>query len=109
MKKFVLLSLFAILALSLLVAADGQKGSWTGWVSDAHCGAKGNSAGHADCAAKCITGGAKAVLVVGEDVFAIANQDSVKAHAGHNVKVTGSLDKDKKVVTVEKVEMMGGK
>ena len=37
--------------------------SWTGWITDSDCGAKGASANHADCAKKCVADkGAKYVL-----------------------------------------------
>ena len=107
MKKIAMVSMLLVLAFSLSAMAD--KGSWTGWVSDAHCGAKGNNAQHAACAAKCMGEGQKAVFVVDSDVYAIANQDAIKGHAGHNVKVTGDLDTAAKTVTVDKVEMVSAK
>src|SRR5664279_3479516 len=53
MKKYILLMVmfFSVTAF----AAD--KGTWTGYISDAHCGAKGNNDGHADCAKKCVKNG----------------------------------------------------
>ncbi|MBI4455498.1 MAG: hypothetical protein HY644_06325 [Acidobacteria bacterium] len=109
MKKLVAVSMFLLLVFTVFTIADQQKGAWTGWISDSHCGAKGANAKHADCGAKCLAGGEKAVLVVGSDVYSVANQDAVKDHMAHQVKVTGTLDQDKKVVTVEKVEMAGEK
>src|SRR5262249_40497505 len=55
MKKFV--SRIAAIALlvgaaSFVLAAD--TGSWSGWITDTDCGAKGASASHASCAAKCV-------------------------------------------------------
>ena len=45
--------LLAVIALALPLAA-GTKGTWTGWVTDEHCGAKGAKAEHKDCAVKCL-------------------------------------------------------
>ena len=110
MKKtvFVLgLVLALVLGVSLASAAP-EKGSWTGFISDAKCGAKGAKAEHAGCAEKCIKGGSKAVLVTEDGtVYEVANQDQVTAHAGHQVKVDGTVDKATKTVTVTKVTMTG--
>ncbi len=107
MKKTALLLAVVLLLGIGLYAAD--KGSWTGWVSDEKCGTKGTSASHADCAKKCIEGGAKAVLVTDKDhqVMNISNQDAVKDHAGQHVKVTGTNDNG--TLTVDKVTPAGGK
>jgi hypothetical protein len=80
-------------------------GEWTGYIGDATCAAKGkaDSAEHADCAAKCIKGGAAPVFVVGDKVYKIANTDTVMAHAGHKVTITGDIDGD--TVTVKSVKM----
>ena len=105
MKKLIAVALFVAMALSVLALAES--GTLTGFVSDAKC-AKG-AAKHAGCAAKCIAGGEKAVLVVDKDVYAITNQDSIKGHEGHEVKVTGKVNTEKKELTIEKVEMVESK
>jgi len=79
-------------AAALTLAADG---SWTGYISDSHCGPKGAKAGHDECAAKCVKEhGAKFVFVNDADhkVYNIDAQDKVAAHAGHHVTVKGSVD-----------------
>ena len=84
----------AMCAAALTLAADG---SWTGYISDSHCGAKGAKDGHADCAAKCVKEkGASYVFVNDKDhkVYNIDAQDKVAAHAGHHVTVKGSVDGD---------------
>jgi hypothetical protein len=73
--------------------------TWTGWISDSSCGAKGANAGHKACAGTCIKEkGASWVFVNDSDkkVIAIHNQDAVKADAdlGMPVKVTGHLMDD---------------
>jgi hypothetical protein len=92
---------FTLLALSTLTFAKDK--TWNGWISDAKCGAKVN----ADCAKKCIEGGQAAVLVTDDSkqVVQIHNQDAVKEHAGHHVKVTGKMQKDGSI-HVDKIEML---
>ena len=92
------------LGLTLCVAALalGADGSWTGYISDSNCGAKGANEKHAECAAKCVKEkGAKYVFVNDSDhkVYAIDAQDKVAAHAGHHVTLTGSVDGDNMKVT----------
>lgn len=87
------------LALTLCagVLTFGTEGSWTGYISDSACGAKGANEKHAACAEKCVKEkGAKYVFVNDADhkVYAIDAQDKVAAHAGHHVTVKGSVDGD---------------
>lgn len=99
MKKFAMLSLFAMSAFAA---------SWTGYISDAGCGAK-----HADgseksmkCVQGCVKGkGAGAVLVVGEKVYKIddASKSKIMDHLGHKVTVDGKMDGD--TVMIDSVKM----
>ena len=87
--------MFAGLALVLgtAVFALAADGTWTGYISDSACGAKGANADHAACATKCVKEkGAKYVFVNDADkkVFAVDDQDKVAAHAGHHVTVCHS-------------------
>jgi len=87
------------LALTLCgaVLTLGAEGSWTGYISDSVCGAKGANEKHADCATKCVKEkDAKYVFVNDADhkVYNIDAQDKVAAHAGHHVTVKGSVDGD---------------
>jgi hypothetical protein len=80
------------------IAADKTM-TWTGWISDSHCGAKGMSADHKACAETCVkTKGASWVFVSAKTkkVIAISNQDAVDPDAalGHEVKLTGTLAAD---------------
>jgi len=82
----------ALCAATFAMAADG---SWTGYISDSNCGAKGTNAKHADCATKCVKEhGAMYVFVNDADkkVYEIDAQDKVAAHAGHHVTVKGTAD-----------------
>ena len=100
--KFLAGLVLALCAAALVFAADG---SWTGYISDSMCGAKGANEKHADCAAKCVKEhGAKYVFVNDTDkkVYAIDAQDKVAAHAGHHVIVRGTVDGDNlKLTSIE--------
>src|ERR1039457_3723805 len=99
MKK--VLAVFAFCAIGAM-AAD-----WTGYMEDASCAGKkddhGASDAHAACAVRCIKGGAPAVFVSDGKVYKISNQDTVVAHAGHKVTLSGTMDED--TITVEDVKM----
>lgn len=99
------LAVVALVAMLLaplsLSAAQDQPATqtWTGWISDSGCGTKGMSAGHRECAIKCVQQkGAKWVFVNSENkaVLAIRNQDAVNpdANLGSEVKVTGHVMED---------------
>ena len=93
MKKMIVL--FALLTLTVAaLAGAGTKGTWTGWVTDEHCGAKGASADHKACAEKCLKNGGKLVFYNTNDkkIYALDNQDLAKQHIGHEVKVTGEAE-----------------
>ncbi|MBS1600912.1 MAG: hypothetical protein JST75_22010 [Bacteroidetes bacterium] len=97
MKKYLLLiALFFSLA---IYAAD--KGSWTGFIGDAHCGAKGNNEGHKDCAKKCVKGGAAPVFVVGDKVYTISDPKKVEKYIGDKVTITGTINGD--AIDIEKI------
>ncbi len=97
MKKYLLL---LGLAFSVaLYAAD--KGSWTGYISDEHCGAKGNGPEHADCAKKCVKNGYAPVFVVGEKVYKITDPKKVSKYIGEKVTITGTMTDD--AIDVEKI------
>lgn len=102
MKKFLVLVAMAVMTAGIGAAAD-----MVGYLADAKCAnaGKANSAGHAGCAAGCVKGGEPIAFVQESDgkVYKIANQDSVKAHVGHKVTVTGKVDGDS--IQVESVKM----
>ena len=106
MKKMIVL--FALLTLTVAaLAGAGTKGSWTGWVTDEHCGAKGASADHKACAEKCVTKGSKLVFYNSADkkIYGLDKQDVAKANLGQEVKVTGELDG--KSIKVESIAPAG--
>lgn len=93
----------------VLVQAAEQ--TWTGTISDSMCrtkhesGAEGQETTNPDCTRDCVKGGSKYVLIVGEKVFAIANQNhaDLAAHAGETVRVRGELSGE--TITVARVEV----
>lgn len=92
--KFVAVAALVLCCAAFTLAADG---TWTGYITDSHCGVKGAKAGHGECAAKCVKEhDAKYVFVNDADkkVYAIDAQDKVAPHAGHHVTVKGSVDGD---------------
>jgi hypothetical protein len=101
MKKIVALTALALTVASASAFAETFKGV----VSDAMCSsdtAKASKADHEACATKCIKGGDKAVLIVGDKVYNIANQPKVTSFAGKTVTIDGTLDKD--TITVASIK-----
>lgn len=94
MKKTTIFLLLALLALALPLASAGTKGSWTGWITDESCGAKGAKAEHKSCLEKCLSNGDKLVFynTADEKLYSLDKQDVAKEHIGHEVKVTGEVD-----------------
>jgi hypothetical protein len=91
-------------AMFLGLAVSSFAADFKGFVQDEKCSTKPAMKGNADCSKKCIDGGDKAVLVTADGkIMKIANQDLIKAHAGHNVTITGKLDGE--TITIEKVTM----
>src|SRR4029077_13662876 len=109
MKKMTI-ALFTVFALTVaaLAAAAATKGTWTGWVTDEHCGAKGASADHKACAEKCLEKGSKLVFYNTADkkIYSLDKQDVAKANIGQEVKVTGELDG--KNIKVDSIAPAGG-
>ena len=88
---------------SFTLGEDVKAVKVTGWVTDDHCGAKGASADHAACAAKCVKEkGAKWALYVPEDktVYILSDQAEAAKHASKEVKVMAKMDKEKKTAAV---------
>ena len=100
------------LVFSLLVGASmayGAGKAMYGTVSDSNCGAKHAMASKEaeGCVAKCVSGGAKYVLVSKGKVYQLDAQDKFSDFAGKRVKVEGTVSGDS--ITVESVSAAGGK
>src|SRR5260221_10395899 len=99
MKKrtLTLLSLAALAVVFALPALsdEGKAGTWTGFVTDSHCGKRGAAKEHtADCVEKCVKGGEKAQIMNEADgqAYNLDGWDKVKGLMGGKVTVNGSLD-----------------
>jgi hypothetical protein len=88
--------LFTAGALLSLSAVGAYAATWTGVVSDSHCGAMHSklTSDDAACIQKCAKNGESAVLVVGDKVYKIDNQDALKSHLAEKVTVTGTMKGD---------------
>lgn len=85
-----------------------EENAYVGWVTDTHCGAKGNNPGHADCAKLCVKSrDAKFALYTPADgkVYVLEPQSKAGEHAAHHVKVKGTLDGN--TLKVASIEMTG--
>jgi hypothetical protein len=106
------LSALLVCMFSLASMARPESSTWTGWISDSGCGAKGTSADHKDCALKCVhEKGAKFVFVNSETkkVFNIHNQDAVQdSNVGMEVQVTGHVMDDGEI-HIESISAAGMK
>jgi len=109
MRKTLALLSLAVLALvaALPAAEEAGTGSWTGFVTDSHCGKRGAVKEHtADCVEKCMKGGAKAQILNDADgkVYDIEGFDKVKDLMGAKVTVKGTLDPKTGAITVASAE-----
>lgn len=104
MKKLVLASVFVATLGSFAAMAE----ELSGYISDAHCGAKHHEVSEAN--SKCVAGCLKTgdpVLVVGDKVMKFDADSAAKAKefAGQNVKVMASMDGDLvKITSIEKAQ-----
>jgi len=94
MSAMVLMAMVLAVAAITMKAADGM--SWTGWISDSSCGAKGANAGHKACAIDCVKNKGQSWVFVDDKskkVLAIDNQGIVDQDKdlGTEVTVTGTV------------------
>jgi hypothetical protein len=91
-----------VLVLSLF-AVTSMAADLTGYISDSKCAAKGAKDAHADCAVKCVKGGAAPVFVSDGKVYKISDASKVQDHIGHKVTITGDVKGD--TIEVQEVKM----
>jgi hypothetical protein len=121
MKRMMSGVMVVAFVLGSIGAAAGAEQTWTGIISDSHCGAVHRSDiehGGRITARECIIGrdgdasipgcvsaknGAKFVVVVGDKVYQVANQDfkELRTFAADKVRVTGTLNGN--TLTVSKI------
>jgi hypothetical protein len=92
--------LLAIAAMALAAATS----TWTGYITDTHCGKKGAVADHtAGCVEKCMKSGSKAQILNDADgtIYDLDSFDKVKPLMGHKVTIKGTLDPATHVIKVE--------
>lgn len=104
----VLISAFALVFAA--VSAGAAPGTWTGKISDSHCGAKhkmmdGKRMPDRACTEMCVKGDGKYVFVSKGKVYQIADQKdaALATHAGHTVQLTGEMKGD--TITVARIDM----
>src|ERR1700688_5251192 len=100
--KFAAVMAATLFAAALTMAADG---TWTGYISDSNCGAKGANDKAGECTTRCVKGGAKYVFVNDADkkVYVVDAQDKAAAHDGHHDTVKGTVDRE--TLKLESIEM----
>jgi len=114
MKRIYAALCFAGLLLCLASFTLAADKTWTGQISDSMCGGSHSKmmAAHPeakmtdhDCTNACVKAGAKYVFISNGKTYNIANQDfsDLQVHAGHTVRLTGTLDGD--TITVSKIVM----
>ena len=93
MKRFAAIALAALLISGLNLVA-GEKGKWTGWLSDAKCAANGARTSHKGCSIKCVEGGQPLVFVQDSDkkIFKLDGAEKVKSLIGDKVVLEGALE-----------------
>jgi hypothetical protein len=104
----IVVAVFAVALASFAVANQHlEAGSWTGFVTDTACAAKGASASHADCAVKCVKDkGAKWALynAANKETYVLTGKDDPSKWAGKEVTVKGTLNKETKSIEISSVE-----
>jgi hypothetical protein len=98
----VLVLVAALAAPALAGDAAAQPTAVKGWITDSFCGANNANAAGAQCAKDCYKKGAKLELVADGKTYQISDQKAAFEHIGHEVVITGTLDKD--MIKVEKIE-----
>ena len=85
----------ALCSLVLVFWIGALAADFTGYIIDESCASKPAMKGNEACARKCIKGGSPVVLLMeSAKVYKLDDQAKVVEHAGHKVKITGTLDGD---------------
>ena len=106
MKRVLLACLVPCVFFLITGIGWSQDSTVNGYVSDSMCAAKGAAESHADCMKKCLSKGAKAVIVTDGDqkVLTVDNPDILQGHEGHHVAVTGQVNGDS--IHVQSLKML---
>lgn len=108
MQKQFVRPMIVMLALAGISAGQGRR-TFTGVITDTEC-STGDHAHmrmgptDAECVKACILGhDAKYVLLVGEDVYLLSDQQAPEQFAAQRVRVAGTLDAKSKTIRVESI------
>jgi hypothetical protein len=89
-------SLFVLLWVGVAMPTPAQEQSWTGFVTDTHCGTNcqltKNMTPDLHCIRECVRKGSKYGLWSGNKVYVLEPQDRAAKFAAKNVRVSGKLD-----------------
>ena len=97
----------ALWALGSALALGAAGAEFSGYIIDQDCSSKADMKGNEACARKCIKGGSPAVLLSADNkVYKLDDQTKAVEHAGHKVKVTGSLNGD--TIKMESIRIDSG-
>jgi hypothetical protein len=105
--------ILGLAATAVVVAADKDAGTRTGWFADEWCAAGRVKSGNPgpsnrDCAQKCIAKGAKMIFIdeKAKAYYEVANPEAAKGQESHYVEVAGVLDGDGKTFKVDSVKVL---
>jgi hypothetical protein len=99
----------AVLAAATLSGAQATPQTFTGVITDDMCAMAGHARMRmgptdAECVKACILGhDAKYVLLAGEDVYELSDQQAPEKFAAVRVRVVGTLDAKSKTIRVESI------
>ncbi len=94
MRKLSVVLLLAVAVVAAAGSAGQTDASWTGYITDTHCGAQKDFSKHASCAKKCVEGGSgKYALYTPGDkkIYVLEPGEKAAEFSGKQVKVTGKL------------------
>jgi hypothetical protein len=103
------LLVIGVLAVAALSGAQGKPQTFTGVITDDMCAMAGHSRMRmgptdAECVKACILShDARYVLLAGEDVYELSDQQAPEKFAAQRVRIVGSLDAKSKTIRVESI------
>jgi len=97
----------ALVSLLAGLSTVTRAADFLGYIIDESCASKPAMKGNEACARKCIRGGSPAVLLSeGDKVYKLDDPAKAVEHAGHKVKVVGTLTGD--TIKVESIAVDAG-
>ncbi len=98
--------LYLTFALAVALSAAKAPETFTGVITDTHCGIKHDMKGHsdADCVKLCVKGSAQYALFDGQRVLKLSDQKTPAKFAAQKVKVVGIYDEKTETIKVSSIE-----